>query len=74
MPVNVYPRTNADKWSAITTNKTDIPKADKTEFMFIARGAPTHSDVTTTDKGGKKGRMALEIFGKNLYMYNIRKW
>lgn len=36
--------------------------------MLIARGAPTHREVTKTDNGGKKGRIALEILGKNLQM------
>lgn len=43
-----------------------MPKGDKTESMLMARGAPTHKEVTKTDNGGKKGRIALEILGKNL--------
>ena len=57
---------NADKWNAITSKTTEMPKGDKTESMLMARGAPTHREVTRTDNGGKNGRIALEILGKNL--------
>lgn len=68
MPVNAYPSINADKCKEITSNKTDIPKGDNTESILIARGAPTHREVTNTDNGGKKGLIALDTLGKNLYV------
>lgn len=42
------------------------PKGDKTEFMLMASGAPTQKAVTNTDSGGKNGRIASQIRGKNL--------
>ena len=57
---------NADKWNATTSNKMVAPKGDRTDLMLIASGAPTHRAVTNTDSGGKNGRIALQILGKNL--------
>lgn len=43
------------------------PKEDITAFILIARGAPTQRDVTKTDSGGRKGRIALQNFGNSLH-------
>lgn len=50
----------------MTTNKTVNPKGDTTDSMLRASGAPTHRAVTKTDSGGKNGRIAPQIVGKNL--------
>lgn len=42
------------------------PKGDMTAWMLIASGAPTQQAVTNTESGGKKGRIASQILGKNL--------
>lgn len=42
------------------------PKGDITASILIARGAPTQRDVTKTDSGGRKGRIALQNFGNSL--------
>lgn len=47
------------------------PNGDITELMLIASGAPTQQAVTNTESGGKKGRMASQILGKNLKGYYI---
>jgi len=47
------------------SNKIIKPNEDMMESTFIARGAPTHRAVTKTESGGKSGRMALQIQGKN---------
>lgn len=44
----------------------ESPKGDMTELMLIASGAPTQQAVTSTESGGKKGRMASQSLGKNL--------
>lgn len=48
------------------SNKMVNPKGDITESMLMARGAPTQQAVTMTESGGKNGRIALQILGKNL--------
>lgn len=50
------------------SNDIVTPKGDITESTLMASGAPTQHAVTRTDKGGKNGRMALEIRGKSLHM------
>lgn len=50
----------------MTTNKMVTPKGDKTDSMLRASGAPTQRAVTKTDSGGKNGRIAPQIMGKNL--------
>lgn len=50
----------------MTTNKMVTPKGDNTDSMLRASGAPTQRAVTTTDSGGKNGRIAPQIAGKNL--------
>ena len=50
----------------IIINAMDIPKGDIIDSMFIASGAPIQKKFTTSAIGGKNGRMALEIPGKNL--------
>lgn len=42
------------------------PKGDVTDSMLMASGAPTQQAVTNTDNGGKNGRIASHIRGKNL--------
>lgn len=42
------------------------PKGDRTDSMLMASGAPTQHAVTNTDSGGKNGRIALHIWGRNL--------
>jgi hypothetical protein len=44
------------------------PKGDITESTLIASGAPTQQAVTSTDSGGKNGRITPEICGNNLLL------
>lgn len=48
------------------SNKMATPKGDITDSMLMASGAPTQKAVTSTESGGKNGRIALEKLGKNL--------
>lgn len=48
------------------------PKGDKTESTLIASGAPMQRAVTSTDSGGKNGRIALEIQGKSLQVQTYK--
>lgn len=41
--------------------------------MLRAMGDTIHSEVTRTDKTGKKSRMVLDILGKYLYMKKKKK-
>lgn len=49
------------------SNKIVSPKGDITDSMLMASGAPTQQAVTSTESGGKNGRIALQMRGKNLY-------
>lgn len=48
------------------SSNMENPKGDMTAWMLIANGAPTQQAVTNTESGGKKGRIASQILGKNL--------
>lgn len=48
------------------SNKTVMPKGERTELTLMASGAPTHNAVSRTESGGRKGRIALEIRGNSL--------
>lgn len=51
----------------ITSKRMINPKGDITAFILMARGAPTQSDVTNTDSGGRKGLIALQTSGNSLH-------
>lgn len=49
------------------SNNIVTPNGDITDSMLMESGAPTQQAVTSTESGGKNGRIALQILGKNLY-------
>ena len=51
--------------------ETVTPKGDKTDSTLIASGDPTQQAVTSTDSGGRNGRLALQIRGRNLWKQTI---
>ena len=51
--------------------ETVTPKGDKTDSTLIASGDPTQQAVTSTDSGGRNGRIALQIRGRNLWKQTI---
>jgi len=55
-----------DKWKATTRNKIATPKEDFIVSTLKASGAPAQIAATNTDRGGKNGRITLQIRGKNL--------